>query len=98
MRYELFIKEYLPTIRAMIAKKLINFGLTQQEIASKLYLTQPAIAFYKKNLRGKKIDELEKNIKVIQKVEEIARNIMTKNLKEDELEKKYLEIFNLIFQ
>jgi len=98
MRYELFIKEYLPTIRAMIAKKLISFGLTQQEIASKLYLTQPAIVFYKKNLRGKKTEDLEKNIKVIRKVEEIARNIMTKNLKEDELEKKYLEIFNLIFQ
>ncbi|HIE41038.1 MAG TPA: hypothetical protein EYP80_00055 [Candidatus Aenigmarchaeota archaeon] len=94
MRYELFIKEYLPTIRAMIAKKLISFGLTQQEIASKLYLTQPAIVFYKKNLRGKKTEDLEKNIKVIRKVEEIARNIMTKNLKEDELEKKYLEIFN----
>jgi predicted transcriptional regulator len=96
MRYEIFIKEYLPTIRAMIAKKLISYGLTQQEIANKLYLTQPAIAFYKKSLRGKRLEELEKKEEVRRKIEEIARKIMTKNLKEEELEKEYLEIFNLI--
>ena len=97
MRYELFIREYLPAIRAMIAKKLMELGLTQQEIADKLYLTQPAIALYKKNLRGKRVEELEKNEEVKRKVEEIARKIMTENLKAEEIEKEYLEIFNLIF-
>jgi len=97
MKYELFVREYLPAIRAMIAKKLMEYGLTQQEIADKLYLTQPAIAHYKKNLRGKRVEELEKNEEVKRKINEIARKIMMRNLKEEEIEKEYLEIFNLIF-
>lgn len=96
MRYEIFIKDYLPTIRAMIAKNLINYGLTQQEVANKLYLTQPAIAFYKKNLRGKKIEELEKKEEIRNKVAEVAKKLITKNLKEDEVEKEYIDIFNLL--
>jgi predicted transcriptional regulator len=97
MKYEIFIKEYLPTIRAMIAKKLMGLGLTQQEIANKLYLTQPAIAFYKRNLRGKKLEELENKEEIKNKIEELSRIILTKDLKEDELEEKYLEIFKIIF-
>lgn len=97
MRYEIFIREYLPTIRALVARKLINNGLTQQEVANKLYLTQPAITFYRKSLRGKKIEKLEKKEDIKKKIDEIARKVMTKNLKEDELEKEYIEIFNLIY-
>ena len=96
MRYEIFIRDYLPTIRALVARKLIDNGLTQQEVANKLHLTQPAIAFYKKSLRGKKIEEFEKREEVRKKIDEITRKIMTRNLKGEELEREYMEIFSLI--
>ncbi len=97
MKCELFVNYYLPAIRAVIANKLIRFGLTQQEVANKLHLTQPAIAFYRKRLRGKKIEELEKKDEIKRQIDEIAREVMTKNLKEDELEKEYCEICRSIF-
>ena len=59
MKCELFVNNYLPAIRAIIANRLIGSGLTQQKTADKLYLTQGAIALYKKQARGKRIKYLD---------------------------------------
>lgn len=49
---EIAVKEYLPTLRAMIAKKLIqDHGWTQKRTSETLGLTQPAISGYLRNLR-----------------------------------------------
>ncbi len=97
MKCEIFVNNYLPAIRAIIANKLINSGLTQQEAADKLYLSQGAIALYKKQVRGKRVKELEEKNEIKERIEELAGKLISKNLKEDELEKEYLDIFDLIF-
>jgi uncharacterized protein len=47
--------ERLPVIRALITREMIDtFGLTQEQTAKKLGITQPAISQYLAGLRGKK--------------------------------------------
>ncbi|MEM5798762.1 MAG: transcriptional regulator [Candidatus Aenigmatarchaeota archaeon] len=55
MRCEIIVKEILPAVRALIAKRLLSKGFTQIEIANMLDITQPAISFYKSRSRGKNI-------------------------------------------
>ncbi len=97
MKCEKFVNDYLPAIRAIISNKLIHFGLTQQEVADKLYLSQGGIALYKKWVRGKKVKEMGEKLKVKEKIEELARKIISNDLKEEELEKEYCEICRSIF-
>jgi predicted transcriptional regulator len=52
----------IPTVRAIVAKKLMDkHKMTQQEAASKLGLTQSAISQYLRNLRGSKLNTIEKD-------------------------------------
>ena len=97
MKCEIFVNNYLPAIRAIIANRLINSGLTQQETADKLYLTQGAIALYKKQARGKRIKDVEEKMEAKERIEELAKKLISKEFKEDELEKEYCEICKLIF-
>ncbi len=47
--------ERLPVLRALITNEIITtFGLTQEEVAKKLGITQPAISQYLKGSRGRK--------------------------------------------
>ncbi|AFZ73719.1 thiamine-phosphate synthase family protein [Natronobacterium gregoryi] len=43
---ELVVDRFLPTVRAMIARRLADHGMTQQEIASELGVTQAAVSKY----------------------------------------------------
>jgi hypothetical protein len=50
---ELSAKAVIPTIRAMVARKLVNeHSLTQQRVASLLGLTQAAVSNYVRQKRG----------------------------------------------
>ena len=52
---EYVIREFLPGIKAIMAKKMMeDYGLSQIKTASLLEVTQPAISQYKRHLRGKK--------------------------------------------
>lgn len=51
----------LPYIRAGLARELANLGLTQEEIAEELGLTQAAVSQYKRGKRGK-IEELDEEV------------------------------------
>ncbi|MGC9310107.1 MAG: transcriptional regulator [Candidatus Aenigmatarchaeota archaeon] len=97
MKCEIFSKEYLPAIRALIAKELTSRGFTQKEAADRLYLTQPAIAFYKKQSRGKKSSELMRRPEIKSLVEELAKGLSTKQLPREALEKEYCRFCALIF-
>jgi uncharacterized protein len=47
--------EKLPVLRALITYEIINtFGLTQEQAAKKLGITQPAVSQYIKGSRGRK--------------------------------------------
>jgi len=63
----------LPTLRALIAKDLIEkYKLTQEEAASKLGLTQSAISQYRRELRGSKIKIMEKDKIITDEIESFA--------------------------
>jgi len=51
--YEMVYKTAIPTLRAMIARRLIeDYGLTQEEVAKKLEITQAAVSYYIKGKRA----------------------------------------------
>ncbi len=96
MKCEIFVKAHLPSIRAVLSNHLINSGLTQQEVADRLYLSQAAVALYKKQVRGKRVKELEEKPDVRKRLEELAGVLLSKSLMEDELDKEYCGLCELI--
>ena len=96
MRCEKFIREYLPSIRNILANKLFISGLHQAEIADKLYLSQGAVSFYCNNERGVNSGKLLENIKISKKIEEIIEVLILKDLSKEALENCYCEICKLI--
>ncbi|MBN2095762.1 MAG: hypothetical protein JW727_06980 [Candidatus Aenigmarchaeota archaeon] len=97
MKCETFVREHLPAIRALLSKELTSRGLTQQEAAERIYLTQPAIAFYRKAARGKKTKELEKIPGAREKVEALAKQIFEHPVPKEELEKEYCGFCRIVF-
>ena len=96
MKCEIFVREHLPSIRAVLSTHLINSGLTQQEAADRLYLSQAAVALYKKQVRGKKVKELEEKPEVKKRLEELAGILLSKSLMEGELDREYCDLCRLI--
>jgi predicted transcriptional regulator len=71
----------LPTIRALVAKELMEkYNFTQQGVASKLGLTQSAVSQYMRNLRGSKIKILESDKKISRQIEKFAGRIASGEL------------------
>lgn len=86
-KYEI-IAETVPTIRAMIAKELSDGGHTQQEIASALRVSQPAVSQYLRNIRGKKrADE-----KMQSSVKSLCERIQTGEMGADDINKEIYAI------
>ena len=66
----------LPTMRALIAKRLMEkYKLTQQNAALKLGLTQSAVSQYIRNLRGSKIKSIEKDESVMKEIDNLVDKI-----------------------
>jgi hypothetical protein len=94
---EVVVGDILPALRALITKKLIeNFGLTQNQAAQKLGLTQPAVSQYKKYLRGGKIKQLQKNKNLMLIVRKFAVKIVTEKISSKEINLKILEIAHVV--
>jgi predicted transcriptional regulator len=69
MRFEVEVisEELLPAIRSIMASRLgSDFGLTQQEIADKLGVTQPAVSQYMDGSRAdqEKMELLENDMQI----------------------------------
>jgi hypothetical protein len=78
---EIVSQNLLPTLRALIAKRLIEkYGLTQQDAAMKLGLTQSAISQYKREIRGSKVKMLEEDEIVGEKIEEFVDRVASGEL------------------
>jgi len=78
---EIVVQNLLPTMRALIAKELIEkYKFTQQDAASKLGLTQSAISQYLRNLRGSKVKILKKDAKVQKEIENFASKLASGKL------------------
>ncbi len=79
---EVVVSDFLPAVRALVTKELLKtYGLSQVEIAKKLHVTQPAVSYYQRELRGTKIKLLQNNEKIMQLVKNLSNEIVSNNLK-----------------
>jgi predicted transcriptional regulator len=70
--YEMVYKTAIPTLRAMIARRLIEeYGLSQEEVAKKLEITQAAVSYYIKGKRAAML-RLDDVNEIRQRMDEMA--------------------------
>lgn len=75
---EIVIWYVLPKLRAEIARKLVSFGLSQQQAADELGITQVAVSQYLGNKRGSST-ELKDNFE--QEINDLAQKIFNQESK-----------------
>ncbi len=95
--FEVMAQDVLPTVRAMIAKRLLDNGFPQQEIANKLGLTQPAVSQYKKGVRGMKTDIITKP-KIVEVVNSLAKSIGAGEISFDQATSDIFDVCRELFQ
>ncbi|HUI00587.1 MAG TPA: helix-turn-helix domain-containing protein [Nitrososphaerales archaeon] len=63
--YEIVAKSALPAFRAMVSKRMTeDYGMTQQEVATRLGVTQASVSNYARKARGMMLDlEVDENIR-----------------------------------
>jgi len=60
-------------MRALIAKELMEtHGLTQEQTASKLGVSQAAVSQYRRELRGSRVKLLQKDKKILEQINNLA--------------------------
>lgn len=74
---DILSQEILPGARALIAKKLIESGLSQKQAAAKMGVSQPAISQYKRDLRGSRSEVFKGNPKLAEHINSIAARLAT---------------------
>ncbi len=63
-------------VKSIVTKELIEtYGLTQEQVAEKLGITQPAVSQYLNGVRGKKVNEILSNPKLSEWVKRLAAEI-----------------------
>ena len=71
-----------PSVRSVITKELIeHYGFTQEEAAKKLNITQPAVSQYLNGLRGKQVDKITANKKIMEWIKGFAYDVASGNVK-----------------
>jgi predicted transcriptional regulator len=89
---EVAVKSAIPALRAAIARELVkNHGLTQQETAKILNVTQAAISYYIRKVRGDVL-EVETIHEVRIKCKKIADSLVNGSLSKIELSKHICEL------
>lgn len=79
---ESVILDFMPGIKAMIARSLLEkHGMTQSEVAKRMKTTQPAISYYKRELRGTKVKLLQRNSKINEFVNDVAGRVSSGTIK-----------------
>jgi len=94
---EILVDEVLPTLRALIGKRLVEtYGLSQKNAAERLGLTQPAISQYKRELRGYRASVLADNPKIIGAIDAAAKKLATGNVAVSAVAGELSELCNII--
>jgi predicted transcriptional regulator len=65
---EVVVNEILPAVRSMLAKELKDSGMTQEQIAEALGITQASVSYYLRQARGKNVEMLEKSASLKKKL------------------------------
>jgi len=88
------VVELLPSLRALVAEELMNeYKLSQKEIAKRLFVTQPAISQYLRNLRGNDRKLLDSSVKEIR---DLCGKLYNSELTEDDLLREFYNICNAV--
>lgn len=78
---EMIVQEILPSVRAMVAVKLIKtYSFSQEQAAKKMGTSQPAISQYKREIRGHKSRVFKNNPKLMEMVDSMAGRVATGEL------------------
>jgi predicted transcriptional regulator len=89
---ELVARSIIPALKAIVAKELNNsYGLNQQEIASLLHVSQPAVSHYLHNLRGQAID-LSSIEEISPLLQQVAKGLATSTIPNREVTKIFCHI------
>lgn len=90
---ETVVQFILPTLRALIAKELMEkHNLTQQDAAKKLGISQAAISQYRRELRGFRTKILQKNKKINDEIENFASKLVSEGLNHTSTMKDFCSI------
>ncbi|MHA1685832.1 MAG: transcriptional regulator [Candidatus Heimdallarchaeaceae archaeon] len=82
---ENMVKYIIPSIRALVARDLIEVHkMTQEEAAKRLGMTQPAVSQYKKHVRGKRAKILETDYQISKKISEMSRSLAKNEINSQE--------------
>jgi predicted transcriptional regulator len=93
---EIFVDEFLPGIRAMLAEELTGkHGLTQREAALRLGLTQSAVSQYKRALRGAGTRALNRDETVVAGIKKLAHEIANGTCAPQKLPEKFCQLCEL---
>lgn len=80
---EMMVEEILPSVRALVAKDLMQiYGMNQTQVSKKLGVTQPAISQYIRELRGQKMNTIKSNKKIMVIIKKISKKIADEKLDE----------------
>lgn len=94
---EVIVQVVLPSVRALVAKNLIeNYDLTQEDVAEKLGMSQPAISQYCRALRGSRVKVLLGSSVVKSEIEKICKKIASGEIKSDSITKEFCKICRVI--
>lgn len=96
MPCEVAVKCVLPSIRALVAKKLTQeYGLKQRETGNLLGITQAAVSQYLRKARGTTLD-LEENGEINNLVKKIVYMLCEKSISSKELTLKICSVCEAI--
>lgn len=88
------VVEILPSLRALVAEELMNeYKLSQKEIAKRLFVTQPAVSQYLRNLRGNDRKLLNGSL---QQIKALCAKLYNNELGEDGLLMEFYNICNSV--
>jgi predicted transcriptional regulator len=96
--FEIMAQDILPSFRAIVAKRLIESGFSQKQIADRLGLSQPAISQYKRDLRGKRNDVFSENPRLHEEINTIAGRVASGEINVDQATMDAFEVCRGFFE
>lgn len=93
--FEVVSQDVLPAVRAAVAKRLMENGLSQKQVADRLGLSQPAISQYKRDLRGKKTGIFADYPQLLEDIHSLAGRVASGEI---DINKATSEIFSTCMQ
>src|SRR3989338_6317866 len=88
---EIISQDFLPALRAVLAKELAACGMNQKEIAGVLGISQPAVSQYLRDLRGS-ANHFVSDSELSDSVKEMCGRISAKQVDERQLKKEMYSV------